>query len=204
MLDFPKDCGLKLIKDLVKGDDTLSRIYGFILYTDKDPYVAKVLQDNLFWNALDAISGSSWPIFAARPLHEGHRELRGGNIPGTMSMMVSVWEEPKSNYPILDYFDLDSSEELPLFIAFIWDDNDELNQVATPIRGNTTDEVYASLKEIVEVISKVENDIKSENKQSVRVFRNVKMELEALNWKYSAKRKVKFVIKILNFLKFLR
>ena len=204
MLDFQKDCGLKLIRDLVKSDETLSRIYGFILYTEKDPYVAKVLQDDSFWNALDAISGTTWPIFAARPLKEGHSELRGGGIPGTMSMMVSVWEEPKSNYPILEYFDLDSSEKMPVFIAFIWDDNDELNQVAVPIRGNTMDDVYASLREIVKVISKVENDIKSENKQSVQVFRNVKMELEALNWKYNAKQKVKFVIKILDFLRFFR
>ena len=45
MVPFEKECGLKIIKNLVKGDKTLSRIYGFILYTDKDPYVAKVLRD---------------------------------------------------------------------------------------------------------------------------------------------------------------
>ena len=48
MISFEKECGLETIKNLVKGDKTLSRIYGFILYTDKDPYVAKVLRDEDF------------------------------------------------------------------------------------------------------------------------------------------------------------
>ena len=71
MFPFEKECGLKIIKELVKGDKTLSRIYGFILYTDKDPYVAKVLRDEDFWNALDSISGANWPIFSVRPLRKG-------------------------------------------------------------------------------------------------------------------------------------
>ena len=71
MISFENECGLETIKNLVKGDKTLSRIYGFILYTDKDPYVAKVLRDEDFWNALDSISGANWPIFSVRPLRKG-------------------------------------------------------------------------------------------------------------------------------------
>lgn len=201
MLDFPKDCDLKIIKDLVEGDTSLSRIFGFILYTDKDPYVAKVLEDEYFWKALDAISGSNWPIFAARPLKKGFREYRGGGAPDSFSMMVSVWNEPKTNYQVLKYFDLDNSEDLPLFVAFIWDDQDDLKQIAIPIRGTTVDTVYASLKEIVELISKVENDITPDNKQSVQVFNNVKVQLESLKWKYNAKQRVKAAFKILDYVK---
>lgn len=50
MFAFQKDCGLRVIKDLVDGDANLSRIYGFILYTEKDPYVIKVLRDEVFGN----------------------------------------------------------------------------------------------------------------------------------------------------------
>lgn len=60
MFDFQKDNGLEIIKGLVEGDKNLSRIYGFILYTDCNPYVAKVLRDNDFWKALDSISGNNW------------------------------------------------------------------------------------------------------------------------------------------------
>lgn len=59
MFSFEKECGLEIIKDLVKGDKTLSRIYGFILYTDQDPYVVKVLRDEDFWNALNSLSGAN-------------------------------------------------------------------------------------------------------------------------------------------------
>ena len=75
MFDFQKDNGLEIIKGLVEGDKNLSRIYGFILYTDCNPYVAKVLRDNDFWKALDSISGNNWPIFAARPLQQGQMEI---------------------------------------------------------------------------------------------------------------------------------
>lgn len=71
MIPFDKECGLSLVKDIVRGDESLSRIYGFILYTDKDPFVAKVLRDEDFWQALNSISGPSWPIFAVRPLIKG-------------------------------------------------------------------------------------------------------------------------------------
>jgi hypothetical protein len=79
MFSFEKECGLEIIKDIVKGDKTLSRIYGFILYTDQDPYVVKVLRDEVFWNALNSISGANWPIFAVRPLRKGNYSLPSDN-----------------------------------------------------------------------------------------------------------------------------
>ena len=71
MVSIKNDCGLSDVKDLVECSPNLSRIYGFILYTEQDPYVAKVLRDDDFWKSLDSISGANWPIFAARPLKKG-------------------------------------------------------------------------------------------------------------------------------------
>ena len=185
MFEFQKDCGLKLIKDLVEGDKNLSRIYGFILYTDKNPYVVKVLQDDAFWNSLNSNSGDSWPIFAARPLQQGKRRFSGGGGCGQMSMMIATWDEPKANLPIIQDFGLEDSQDLPLFVAFMWDDEDNLNEITIPIHGNNVDEVYHSLEEIVSAITRVEERILPENKGTVNVFRNVKDELEALKLKHS-------------------
>ena len=183
MFEFQKDCGLELIKEMVAEDKNTSRIYGFILYTDKDPYVAKVLRDNDFWNGLNCISGSNWPIFAVRPLQVGQMRIQGSS-PGMMSYLVSTWEEPKANLPIIRDFGLKDSKDSPLFVAFMWDDTDKLNQIAIPIMGNDIDSTYHSIEEIVKVITRVEAAILPEYKGTINVFRNVKSELEALQIKH--------------------
>ena len=200
MFDFQKDCGLQMIKELVKGDTNISRIYGFILYSEKDPYVAKVLRDEDFWKSLDAISGANWPIFAARPLQKGFFTTKGFT-PNGIGMLIQTWDEPIVNNTVLDYFGLQDSRDLPLFVAFMWDDNDNLNQVSIHINGNSVDSAYSSLKEIVTVISNVEAAILPEYKGTVNVFRNVKTAIEALDWRMKAANRGKVVAKIADFLR---
>ena len=35
MIDFKRECCIEIIKDLVEGDSNISRVYGFILYTER-------------------------------------------------------------------------------------------------------------------------------------------------------------------------
>lgn len=200
MFEFQKDCGLKLIKDLVEGDKNLSRIYGFILYTEQDPYVVKALRDEDFWNALNSKSGDNWPIFAARPLQQGRTRFSGGGGPGQMSMMIATWDEPKANLPVIRDFGLEDSQDLPLFVAFMWDDEDNLNEITIPIRGDNVDEVYHSLEKIVRTITRTEERILPEYKGTVNVFRNVKAELEALKLKHTVISRGKMIGRLAGFL----
>lgn len=103
-----------MIKDLVEGDNNLSRIYVFILYTNSNPYIVKVLRDNYFRKSLDSISGSNWPIFALRPLQQGQMKDRYGN-PSHIGIMPHTWNESSDNISILMDFGLKDSKELPLF-----------------------------------------------------------------------------------------
>ncbi len=201
MLDFQKTCGLKLVKDLVTGDSNLSRIYGFILYTEKDPYVAKVLRDEDFWNALDSISGVNWPIFAVRPLVKGHYGLPSYMKSSCVHYMVPTWDEPHKNMPVINDFGLKDTEKLPLFVAFMWDDNDELNQVAIPITGNDVDTVFHSIEEIVKVITKAEASVLPQYKRTVNVFRNIVAELDALQFRHTVIRRGKISFRISEFLR---
>jgi hypothetical protein len=200
MIPFEKECGLKIIKDLVKGDKTLSRIYGFILYTDKDPYVAKVLRDEDFWNALDSISGANWPIFAVRPLSKGQYSIPSSSSSDVISYMVPTWIEPRANMQVLRDFGLKDTENLPLFVAFMWDDTDELNQVAIPIVGKDIDMVYNSIAEIVKVIAKVEAEVLPQYKGTVNVFRNIVLELKALEFRHTVIKRGKIAFRLSEFL----
>ena len=199
MINFEKTCGLKLIKDLVGEDKNLSRIYGFILYTEKDPYVAKVLRDEDFWNALDSLSGANWPIFAVRPLQRGQYKMPSTSR-NVISYMMPTWDEPRTNMPILHDFGMKDSENLPLFMAFMWDDQDELNQIAISITGSDVDSVYHSIEEIVKTITRVESEVSPQYKRSVNVFRNVVTEMEALNFKHKVIQRGKIAFRISEYL----
>lgn len=203
MFAFQKDCGLRVIKDLVDGDANLSRIYGFILYTEKDPYVIKVLRDEVFWKSFDCLSGANWPIFAVRPLKDGKMTYKGSGY-NDIGFMVNVWDEPKDNLPILQDFGIEDSQELPLFVAFIWNDKDELNSISIPIRGRSIDEVYHSIEEIIKTIADVEAAILPEYMGTVNVFRNVESALKALNFKYKAYNFGKIAKRIGEFLRVFR
>jgi hypothetical protein len=181
------------------AENSTSRIYGMILYTRKDAYVIKVLKDEDFWNSFDEISGPNWPIFTTEPLTRGHYTISNTSS-DSISFMVQKWQEPNINWDILDTFGLSSSEDLPCFVAFMWDDNDNLHEAIMPIRGRGLEETYNSIKNIIEVISKAEEQILDEYKQSESVFREVKSNLEAAKFKnnivkcYKALKEVKDIL----------
>lgn len=175
---------MQLIKQLV-DDKNLSRIYGFILYTDKDLYVRKMLADKLYWEELDKKSGARWPIFTVRQLEKGHDEQIGAAPNGT-SFMVKRWIEPPTNMDVLQNFDIKSTEDLPLFVAFIWDKNDIVQSVSVSINGRSDSEVYNKVEEVVSAIARAENAVLPQYRQNEELFRNVKTELDALNFRYRA------------------
>lgn len=199
MVDVGKDFSLKMIKKLV-DDKNLSRIYGFILYTDKDLMLRKVLTDQLYWEELDKKSGARWPIFTVRQLIKGHNEFMSSS-PNGFSFMVTKWHEPAANMDVLDAFEIDSTEDLPCFVAFIWDDNDDIQSISVNISGRTDADVYIKLEEVVTAIAKAEEAVLPQYKNNIELFRNVKSELEGLNFKYTAKSITKMAKNFIPFLK---
>lgn len=199
MYDFKTQCGLQAVKGYIDANPPKSRIYGFILYSKKHPFVLQALRDTDIWNALNEISGSNWPIFAVRPLEPGISRTSGSS-PYGMSFLVETWEEPTNNYPVLIDFGLQDSKSLPLFVAFMWDDNDELHQIAIPINAYDKESVFHSLEEIVGIISKVETAVPEGEKNTVSVFNNVKKALTALKIKHFIIERGKIPMRIAEFL----
>ena len=94
-------------------------------------------------------------------------------------MMVQTWVEPNENRKYLDVFSLDESRDLPCFIAFIWNDNDEIEQITCKLSNDSKDEALKSIREVVTIISETEQQIFDENKKTVNVFRNVRNDIKA-------------------------
>lgn len=199
MCAIQEECDLQLIKQLV-DDKNLSRIYGFILYTDKDLYVRKMLADKLYWEELDKKSGARWPIFTVRQLIKGHDELIPTGSEYT-SFMLKKWNEPATNMDVLNAFEIKSTEDLPVFVAFIWDDNEEIQSISVNIDGNSDSAVYNKVDEVVSAIARVENAVLPQYRQNKELYRNIKTELEALNFRCTVKTITKMAKKFIPFLR---
>lgn len=182
---------ISIIREVAKG--ATSRICGFIMYTRKDAFVAKVINDKEFWDALDDASGTNWPIFVVKPLVQGSYTLYRASEDWHINFMRTIWDEPNDNQKYLDFFGLDSSEKLPCFIAFHITDNDKIEQVVCKIKGDNKDETYKSIKEIVDCIAAAEKDILPEYKSTDSVFREVAKNLDVLKFRSNANRIVEIL-----------
>lgn len=173
------------IKNLVSGDTDLTRICGIILYSDENPYVKKVLRDDDYWKSLDKLSGPRWPIFAIRPKERPINTYK--RLPSNCSYdLYDIGGKPEDNLLYLSDFGIEDIKELPLFIAFMWDDEGVLRQVNVPIEGDDEKSVYKSLESIVDAISQAEKQIKPEYRGTVNVFREVKSSLGAIKFRRKA------------------
>ena len=181
MIELKNEMGITQIREIC--EQATSRIFGFIMYTRRHSYITKVLRDSDFWGELDEISGANWPIFSIRPLSEGRYVLpqSNGNF---MQMMVPIWKEPNENRLFLNVFSLEESKDLPCFIAFIWKDNDEIEQIVWNLSNDSEEDAFNSIREVVKIISETEELILPEYKMTENVFKNVKKNIESRKVKH--------------------
>ena len=183
-----------------KCGESRSRIYGFILYTLKDAYVRRVLDDRYFGDSLSVRSGSNWPIFFIAP----NNAADDHKWDGYLNYMVSIprWslrELSNEEEEIFDFFGLDSNYDSPCFVTFIWGDDNQLRSFVISIDGSSEQSVFKNLSAIVSSITYAESHILEEYKSTDRVFLQVKSNLEALKFKYKVQ---KFVNKAVPFVEF--
>lgn len=179
-----------------------TRIFGFIMYTRRHSYVVNALSDTNKWNELDEISGANWPIFSVRPRdnYSPRRPTYYDRGPFYTNMMVMTTDEPNDNRDLFEIFSLNEKEDLPCFVIFIWRDDDELERLVWKLNNDSVDEVFKSIREVVEIISETEEAIKPEYKKSENVYRNVKQNVEARLFRKSLVRKGELLYKIRDFI----
>lgn len=180
-LDLKENIDFGIVKDLA-GVST-SRICGFIVYSLKHANVAKVVRDEDYWNELNAISGPNWPIFCVRPL----------------CAKCSTAADWRKNEDILKYFYLeDTDRDLPCFVLFAWDDNDNLCMNAYHIDDSSVESTHTSLRHIVTEISTAEETVLDEYKGTTSVYRNVSWVIDSLRVREQYCRLYQDVTSILN------
>jgi hypothetical protein len=152
-----------LINDLVetyRDDKNLIDTFGIILYTDEHANIVKVLRDDDYWKSFHETSGPNWAIFSIKP-RKGHFSMPDFG-PNQMGMMIPIWKEPSENNLLLKEFNLESTQNLPLFLIFT-PAVEEILQIHMKIDDHSIDNAYASIKDIILVVSKAVKGILSKN-----------------------------------------
>lgn len=167
MIQLDRDFGMKVIND----HHSPSNLYGFILFSEKHPYIKKVMRDDDFWAEFNIKSGANWPIFSVKPLENKVLKVPNNYREGSIGMMVMVSEETQYNKQALHFFNLDDSEkDLPCFVIFALEKNNSeiAYQRTYKIKGDTVDEVHHSILSIIESVAEIEKVIRENNDQGIQ------------------------------------
>lgn len=196
---------VKVLRSLC--DIAESRIFGFIMYTRRHSYVINALSDENKWNELDEISGANWPIFSVQP-HECSRRHSGNcntlHTPDerpVFHMMLSTTYEPNDNRDLLELFSLNEMDDLPCFVIFIWKDDNTTERIVWKLKNDSADEVFKSIREVVEIVSNTESEVLPEYKKSENLYINVKKNVEAVLFRKRIVKTGKDLLNIINFFK---
>lgn len=156
-------------------------IYGIILFTDVHAHIKKVLEDEIYWKALDEISGPQWAIFATKAATGKFYIPKSPE--GNLSYMVHIWKEPESNKELLDTFGLKSTEDLPVIVVFTQDKEQRVLKNILKIDDSSQENAFNSIRQIISKVSqtlnkmdtaKMSNNIKVYDavNSSLRIYKN--------------------------------
>ena len=116
-------------------------------------------------------------------------------------MMLSTTYEPNDNRDLLELFSLNEMDDLPCFVIFIWKDDNTTERIVWKLKNDSADEVFKSIREVVEIVSNTESEVLPEYKRSENLYINVKKNVEAVLFRKRIVKTGKDLLKIINFFK---
>jgi hypothetical protein len=146
-----------------KSSHDVAEMFGVFLYMDEHPNIIKVLRDADCWRAFNKITGKDFAVFSIRPAQGEHSSPKFPG--GSMSMMVPIWVEPEENREIIELFELESTQNLPMVLLFT-EVNGAYLSIQLPIKDSTFDMAYNSVREQLEFSVGAISGVKRENLNS--------------------------------------
>lgn len=134
-----------------------ANIFGFIAYSERNPYIVKVLRDKDFWRSLNA-RAEGWILYAIKPYSSYYE---GGNA---VFINNSLGIKP---------------EEYPQLVILSIGSNQVMMQRNYPICDDSEIEAYKSIEKNIDIITKAVKKILPEYLGSTNVSREVWKALDA-------------------------
>ena len=170
--------------DLLIRDKKIYRtanIFGFIAYSERNPFVVKVMRDRDYWNSMN-IRTTGWVLYALKPESEYYA---GGNA-DYINQCLGLKPE---DYPQLIILGIGSDRVM--------------KQRNYPITGDSVEGVYMSIEKNIDIVSASVKKIFPDYKSSTNVFREVVASLDAelfsTRWKRVASELREIVLPLVNY-----
>lgn len=175
-----------MIKDLKFNVVKLQRdfaLFGIILFNESHPHIVKLLKDNVYYKALDELSGSQLAIFATC-LFEPTWDMPSRDD-GKMYQMIPIKKEPKQNKKLFDWFEIKDSGSLPMFVLFNGKGS-ELYFQKHPLNDTSIEEAWNSLKEVIEpIVNSIDENL---DEEMPKLFKKAQWEMRSVRVKNVGKR----------------
>lgn len=166
-----------LMKD--KKSCGAANVFGFIAYTNRNPYIVKVLKDEDFWQSLHERT-EGWILYAIKPESEFYL---GGNA---NFVNDSLGIEP---------------EQYPRLVILSIGSDGVMKQRDYPILDDSVDGAYRSIERNVEIVTNAVKKILPEYRGATSVSREVykalDAELASRQWKCVSASLKSFVLSLL-------
>ncbi len=162
----------KLIAD--KSRRGTANLFGIIAYTDANPNIKKVLRDSDYWDSFNYMS-VGWIVYAIRPEY-------GQNVTFYTDENGNRRERKtfELNYDFLKDFGINPEDSFPLFIIAALVDNNQIQAIRIPIDDSTEDKTSESIREIIDMATRVIRNVEPRYRSSTHVLREVEAELNAI------------------------
>jgi len=148
--------------DKFERDNSVVKVFGAIIYSDRHPHITMVLDNDYYWRSLNEISGQRWAIFATRAI-KGHLEIKGGSEHhGALSFMIKVWVEPSENKNLIKLLEIESTED-PVFVCFTRLKTGMILRSILSLDDSSVENAYERLKKIVSDLTYAVERIDTEN-----------------------------------------
>ena len=145
-----------------------ANIFGVIAYSERDPFIVKVLRDKDYWNSLNSRT-EGWILYAVKPNSYYYGGCNAEFIDDSLGL---------------------KPEDYPQLIVLAIGSNRVLMQRNYPIDCTTIEGTYKSIEASVDVITNSVKQIYPEYKNSTNVHRevvkNLDAELATAHWKKAA------------------
>jgi len=129
-------------------DAEVADLFGLIVYTKSHANILKVLRDDDYWQAFDAVSGPRLAVFSIRALPP-EQETQGGT---SMGFMRGKAGEPEENISLLRDLGLSGSNNFPLLLLFTRD-GDDIYRIAIPLDDTSEAAAYQSIKDNLTLVA---------------------------------------------------
>lgn len=171
-------------------------LFGVVLFTNSHPNVALCLENEMYYAALDEISGEHMLVLVSM-LFDAHLKYPQPP-PGLLPRMEPIWVEPKKNEQVLSWFEIKTRDELPV-IALFGFQGAQMYYHVEHVRADSAEDVFGSLDEILSLAANVVAE-HSKNGEPLQVEDLVRK----LRWSFQKRRVVEGARSILRGISLLR